>query len=286
MGTVTHGTAPGSSIGCGCRAGHTPQRRWRWPCTGTRSPPRSRSCQQSAAGRCPSRWDGGGGTPHPPRFGDPLPAADSALTRRHRRRTSRRSAGTAPRRGTVRRAAAGGRCSACGPTSPGGGSPGGASTAVRCHPLASQALGLPPHLLPTTVPAQLPQFPIPVPIHTVQGCQASALSTSGQSRLRRQELPKRSAVGSSTPCRLAKSFSASPSKFPQSPTTRPRCCGSSRTYTLVPGVAQHGAWHQRPTVARLALGTPRALPAGLTSVPEHRQPQAGEEEEEEEAGAL
>lgn len=46
----THGTGPGSSSGCGCRAGCTPQHRWRWLCTDTRSPPQSHSCRQGTAG--------------------------------------------------------------------------------------------------------------------------------------------------------------------------------------------------------------------------------------------
>lgn len=99
--TGTHGTGPGSSIGCGRRAGRTPRRRWRWPCTGTRSPPQSHSCRKGTAG-----WCCGGDRHRGAR--DPLPGGvcGPAPTRRHRRHTSRRSAGTAPPRGRAQRAAA------------------------------------------------------------------------------------------------------------------------------------------------------------------------------------
>lgn len=104
LGTGTHGTGPGSSSGCGHRAGRTPRRRWQWPCTGTRSPPRSHSCRKGTAGwwgrgRDRDRRGGGSGPP-------PGGVCGPAPTRRHRRHTSRRSAGTAPPRGRAQRAAA------------------------------------------------------------------------------------------------------------------------------------------------------------------------------------
>uniref|UniRef100_A0A8C0GXW8 Uncharacterized protein n=1 Tax=Chelonoidis abingdonii TaxID=106734 RepID=A0A8C0GXW8_CHEAB len=103
------------------------------------------------------------------------------------------------------------------------------------HPRHTPAFSAPASAQHSTpLPARV-SSPLPAPGHTMQGCSKSSLLTSGHRRLTRQELPNRSEVGSTTPCRLVKSFSVSPSKFPHSPATRPWYRGSSFTYTRVPG---------------------------------------------------
>ena len=69
---------------------------------------------------------------------------------------------------------------------------------------------------------------------TAQGSRRSWSATSGQEGLTFQEFPNSSAVDSTMPCRVVKSFSVSPSKFPHSPPTRPRRWAATRTYTRIP----------------------------------------------------
>lgn len=70
---------------------------------------------------------------------------------------------------------------------------------------------------------------------TAQGSRRSWSATSGQDGLTFQEFPNSSAVDSTIPCRVVKSFSVSPSKLPHRPPTRPRRWAAKRTYTRIPG---------------------------------------------------
>ena len=69
---------------------------------------------------------------------------------------------------------------------------------------------------------------------TEQGSRRSWSVTSGHEGLTFQEFPNSSAVDSTMPCRVVKSFSVSPSKLPHRPPTRPRRCAARRTYTRIP----------------------------------------------------